>query len=777
MEDEASCTLFKAGNAEVTLVLQNAPAAELKASTQDFARILATMSGASFSIIPESDHQGEPAIFIGQTASSATFLEALPPDEEAILIAVQSPHLFLLGRTEEASSHAIYTFLEHYGHCHWYCPGLLGEHIPQRRDWSLAEFIYTHEPSYLSRELIGLNTEEERLWAKRNRLRPRFNYHHNLHTIFTQSVFEKHPEFFASVNGIPLPPTGDERGPQPNLASLEAAAFAGKAAIRFFEEHPESLSFSLGMNDSLSIGDALPTRALTEPIRFFRNRPDYADLIFTFINRAAETLAPAFPDKYLGCLAYFYAENVPSFPVAPKVIPYITADRSQYYDPNYRLEDEGLIARWRGAGPEITGLYDYYYGAPYAIPRIFTRYIEASLHYAYKQGTRAFTAELYPLWPFDMPKAWLAAQLLWDSSLKRTQLFETLYENYFQEAALPMAAFFSICEEAWIQQNPPGWWLKFYKSPDQAGLFSQSMLTSLRDYLDEAQAKAHSKIVRTRVQEVSELFSLTEALHACDLAEYTLEALPHNARTIETPITAYLNARQDLAATLEHLQENALMPGAPHYWAYLSNRSPLPSLFDRLAGQAALQSPALEAIIQEQGSPEDQLALRLFKKARPAQHNLLKNPDFENIIFKDGGLSLDAWGISTWPTPTLNIRPAEEATRSGDLGLLIEGANKVVLSQTFEAQPGTAYLFSIHLRGTRPTAGTAQIFISWKDNLGTSLGRSKIAAMPEKQNIWAPLTIIGVAPEETTQATCTLVIAHQDEEDALHIDDAKASSI
>ena len=64
-------------------------------------------------------------------------------------------------------------------------------------------------------------------------------------------------------------------------------AHAAAAARAHFATEPDSESFSLGVNDGLTFGESPETLALTTPVRWFRGRPDYSALVFTFMNRAA----------------------------------------------------------------------------------------------------------------------------------------------------------------------------------------------------------------------------------------------------------------------------------------------------------------------------------------------------------------------------------------------------------------------------------------------------------------------------------------------------------
>ena len=115
-------------------------------------------------------------------------------------------------------------------------------------------------------------------------------------------------------------------------------------------------------------------------------------------------------------LAYYWAEQSPSIPLHPRVLPILTSDRSQWHDPIYRQEDKALIERWGKTEAEKIGAWDYYFGAPYPYPRQFSQWISESIPHLHKNRVDVFFSELPSMWGLDGPKAWLATQLLWDAN-------------------------------------------------------------------------------------------------------------------------------------------------------------------------------------------------------------------------------------------------------------------------------------------------------------------------------------------------------------------------
>ena len=394
---------------------------------------------------------------------------------------------------------------------------------------------------FLSRHLGGLRSGAEQEWGVRNGLTPGIPFSHNLNHVFPGELHATHPQFFPLVDGKRHRPAKGAYNWNPDLGRADVAAYAANAARAYFAQHPDAVSFALGVNDGLIFGESPETLEHVLPPRWFRGRPDYTDLVYTFMNRAAEDLGRTHPDKYLGALAYYWAENAPSIPVHPRVIPFLTADRAQSYDPAFKAEEFELQKRWaRAVGLHPTafeigdlrfeipdpsqisnlksqipsrsrlGLYDYLDGYGFLIPRVPVRAFAEHIRHARSVGFTDYYGESPLNWGVTGPLHWVIAQVLSQPDADVEALLDEYYGEYFREAAGPMRRFFERCEEIWMQQPGPSYWLKYYRSEAQADLFPSPVCRELRGYLDDAARAARSSRVRDRVTFVSDAFGLTE---------------------------------------------------------------------------------------------------------------------------------------------------------------------------------------------------------------------------------------------------------------------------
>jgi hypothetical protein len=407
-------------------------------------------------------------------------------------------------------------------------------------------------------------------WGRRNGLTPNPPFSHNLSNIVPRTLYDERPELFPFIKGERWrPPATGPVNWNPDLGEIVMADHAAEAARLHFAKNPEALSFALGVNDGLRFGESPATLKLVYPPRFFRGRPDYSDLVFTFMNRVAERIAEEHPTKHLGALAYYWCENTPSFPVHPMVMPYLTADRSQGYDRAFRREEEALQKRWAKNGPERIGIYDYVYGHGFMVPRIQTGLLARHLRHARRAGFTDYFAEVGPNWGLDGPQPWLLAQLLQDPEQDHRRLLREYHRRYYRGAASPMRRFFEKCEALWMDQPGPVYWLKHYRSTKQAALFPPEARRRLRALLDEAEAAARGDAkAEARVRLTSEAFRVSERMIEMieareALARRLLAGTPPAREGIEAALAKDRAARAAFVGELERVKREQPLAFGP----------------------------------------------------------------------------------------------------------------------------------------------------------------------------------------------------------------------
>lgn len=746
--------------------------------------------------VPEPDRSGI-VFYVGETAAAERTV-TIPKDldRDGFVLQGGGKRLFLRGASPEGTRFAVYRFLSEYAGVQWFLPTELGEQLP---DWTrdrLPPIRRVEEPAFLSRRWSGASRFTENDWETRNLMRGRYNFHHSLHKIFTEAVYEIRPDFFIQLDGKRVRPNDALGGLNYQICfgNPDAAKYAGRKAAEFFEANPEAVSFALGMTDTYGICECSDCRRWVDPEKTFRGRPDYSDLVFTFLNRAAEELAETHPDKYLGTLAYYWAENVPSFPVHPKVIPYLTADRGMWQDETFRKEDRELMARWAAAGPEKLGIYDYYYGTAFVIPRLFTKVTAESLRHANAVGIDGFYAEISSNWSLDGPKAWLTSQLLWEPTRSREELLDLFYEGFFGRAATPMEAFWSRAEEIWMEQGPPVFWLKFYFDFTQLELFPSSVCEELRGYLAEAAALAEDVRVRKRVELVSEAFRVTElysefyhglktaAAEAGDLDRgeliLALETALERRRMLETYYDEVV-LPTPLHRPRNRMEEKArFLPGTKV--ARLVERV---LELSRASGEESGES--FETLLKELAEffPESRVGLLSDHRGGFAREILVnggfdwaersadpvENPDVTPLL----------WNRLVHPVapedPSAGWVITDEGAASAPFAVRARGLKKEVLTQRFSVEPEAVYRFSVRARGKVSPGSRIEAELVWRDAEGRRVEGTYLhldRLLPGRTEDWRTLLVIGAPPDGAVAGFATLTVQDQAPGDEVYFDDA-----
>ncbi len=692
---------------------------------------------------------------------------------------------------------ALYSILETHAHARFFMPGELGIDYPYAESIRIKTGTYTTIPDFDSRTLVGVDDLEP--WATMNYLTPygHHKFHHAIGNYLNTETYQQSPFFFSNIHGQRNPSKFGTLANQPNFANEAMAHHFAQIACQFFRDNPQALSFSLGMNDTHDFDESKETQQLIAPIRYFRGLLDYSDLVFTFMNRVATATVKEFPNQYLGALAYHNTENVPRFKIHPNVMPYLTADRSQWIHEDFKNEDQKLIRQWVNSGASIVGLYDYYYGsAGFVIPRIHLNTIIESITFAQKNGVRGFYAELFPFWALDGPKPWLTAQLLKNTNQDAQKLLNDYYTHYFKEAALPMKDFFETCEHIWQSQSPPAKWLKFYRNDNQLELFSPEKCVLLNSYLDIAKKLAgdNAKIFE-RIHFVQQGFALTtqaSEYYSIKKQLAMLDVKSSNAAILLTLVNYFLNKEAQLKAYYTELKNSHELNKNIQDIDYLFANDPLAGVFIRV-------------IHSDWSASEKNIFLKSFVSSAPRSWvphlvskgfshlsinksvNLLKNHDFKSwdsaenkpsfwhtYAFKSEN-TFFAKVKSKTNTETDSLKHSQQNVQINDGDkqeecLIIQGSEQFDLSQIVCVNENKFYCLKAQVSGKMNIDGLFYIQIRWFDRDLKFIQSSKSVALPHSiSHTKYDLNLMDVSPSKAFYALIELRTNKQDKNNAVSI--------
>jgi len=515
----AAVTIVRDGEPAAAIVLQADPSEQLAEAVAEMQTLIERSTGARLELA-DAPPEGMAAIHIGPTpavAAQAIDLGDLDgdgfviefPDEQTIVV---------LGPTDWGTEFGVYDFLERYVGVRRLMPGPDGTHVPAHETITIPGEAVRDEPAFFSRKYFGLRLDEQRLWARRNRLHRRIEFHHNLNHLFppAQDVAPP-PEFFPIRNGERYLPPPRSHSWQPCFTAPGIVETAIERIVAYFDEHPEEQSYSLGGTDGGGHCECDNCRALDPGRKNTINRDHLSDRYFTWCNAVIEGVLEHHPDKWFGCLAYSEIFEPPDrVQIHPRMIPYMTYDRMQWIDPEARAAAEELTRRWAEASPTV-GWYDYIYGASYLVPRVYCHVMAEYYRFAHANGVRALTAEAYPNFG-EGPKLYVSLKLQWDPYADVDELLDEWYEPAVGPEAAPyVRRYYEHWEDFWTRRIlDSGWWAEGrqylpFNVPTYLEDVSLDEIAQCREWLEAAVAKAQTDDQRARAKLLLRAFEYYEA--------------------------------------------------------------------------------------------------------------------------------------------------------------------------------------------------------------------------------------------------------------------------
>ncbi len=692
-------------------------------------------------------------VTVGRPKYSISFeLAKTKTDGGAYTILRERSKVLIRASSAEGWSNGLYAIMKDMLGARWYWDGALGCELVEANRLYFLHSPWIETPTFVQRRLYPVTSD----FARRNRLNSVYSFNHNLANIFTADIYETHPEVFSKINGRRKTPRGSSgTDPQPNFIEMGTVEIAAQAALDYFETYPERTSYSLSINDNVLFDTGLRTKLAVSPVRYFRGRPDYTDLVFNFMNRVADRVfdqagawqTPQGQDRFLTALSYYWTEPAPTISLHPRIMPVLTSDRSQWHDPIYREEDKALIQAWSLSGAERIATWDYYFGAPYVYPRQFNEWIAQSLPFLADAGVDVFFSQLPSFWGLDGGKAWLAAELLWDTQQDATALLDEYYINFFGAASESIRSFYETAEAHRNSHLGTAEWIKLYKDESGIALFGPEVIASMRAYIEEAKLLVRDDVRRSnRVEVVSRAFRLSELYSRYDQTRRELVDLCINSaqsQRIESQLEIFRHARGSYEAYMEQYLEDDYAP--------------------------------LGRYIKRVQSDPEALALRAIEGGSEGTfHSLSKDPALvHQIWYKRNFLGpsfpwLDQWQLNYRPSENFNVTASEWGT--GSSGLRITDADIVSITQNYSVVPNQSY--ELHMSAAWKISLDNRIYIhaTWLDSEGDRLRAEVPLRLPLGQ-VLEPVDIIipFSAPEGSSEVMLRILASRQYLDDFLDI--------
>lgn len=716
--------LVHGNKSKAVIVIEKSADSQLREAADTLQSYLQQSTGAKLPI-QTSPGKG-PSIYLGQTAYALSHhIAPRTNDPDGFVIkSTADGNIAIIGGSDWGTEFGVYDFLERYLGVRWLMPTALGTDVPKNPTLDVPAATIYEEPVYLSRQLspvnINANTPLDQ-WGRFNRARGCIAFHHNLLNLYSPSKFSKsHPELYPIINGkryIPL--SNKDPGWQPNLSAPDSVSIAVQQIDAYFQSHPESESYSLGMNDSNNWDQSAASKRRRSGRKNYLGLEDISDDYFTWANAVTKDVLAKYPGKHFGMLAYNgLAEPPEKTGVNSSIIPFITYDRMQWLNPALRDAGHQLNERWEKASPSL-GWYDYVYGISYLLPRVYFHEMQKYLSWGASHHVKYYYAELYPNWG-EGPKAWVLTKLLWNPNQNVDALLDDWYQHFAGTAAAPkLKEFYALWERFWtkeIEESKFGdgkQYLPFGADPRYLLDVTSSELARADQLMNQALQLADTPERKARVAKLLQMWHFYKASVVAYQGEHS--ALAGSGKAASDAEIHTAEATTQASETREQLlKEFAKEPLYAQSASYITR---YPATAGDTWSQSALwgllyasvKNPELSGRLAHSSVAYIRQQAALMGKVRVEKSALIsENPSFES--------ELKGWSL--WDkaneAPQFhkgNFSVVATMAKDGHHSLMIRGLQRGAVMQTIPYQSGTYYITASAYVPAGSMIGTASLML------------------------------------------------------------------
>jgi hypothetical protein len=195
----------------------------------------------------------------------------------------------------------------------------------------------------------------------------------------------------------------------------------------------------------------------------------------------------------------------------------MTYDRMKWVDPEIERKGYEITRQWTQKASTL-GWYDYIYGTPYMLPRVYFHKNAEYLRYAADQGVKAMYAEAYPNWG-EGPKLYMIAKLMWNPEQDLSSLLNDWYIMAVGKKAAPyLEQYYQQWERFWTIRVPNSRWFSnmggqflAFHTPEYLDWVTFNDMEKSRKLLETVVTKAKTDQEKKRANYIMKSFEYYEA--------------------------------------------------------------------------------------------------------------------------------------------------------------------------------------------------------------------------------------------------------------------------
>ena len=261
--------LATGGKTNYQIVVADEPAVQIQAAANELAEFLRQVTGAHFPVIKASSAASKPRILVGPSKALDLPVDWAGLGPEGFVIQTLGKNLVIAGGPRRGTINGVYTFLENVVGCRWYTPKF--SVIPRKEVLAINPLDIRTVPPFESRQtwrFMAPHGDANANWLARQRLNmlhpaerwyplidsnPKLagcmtyisSFGHTLghNKLLPYAEFDKHPEYFALVNGE------RRKTGQPCMTNPDAVRLIVQNARRWLNNDPQGDILSISQPD------------------------------------------------------------------------------------------------------------------------------------------------------------------------------------------------------------------------------------------------------------------------------------------------------------------------------------------------------------------------------------------------------------------------------------------------------------------------------------------------------------------------------------------------
>lgn len=726
-------------------------------------------------------------IYVGTAVADPPILPAEldAVGEDGYVIKVAEYSISIGGGSSWGTRFGVYEFLERYLGVRWLMPGESGEDVPQSSTIVVPIGTVAEKPAFQSRTLypfpvvanrpwdevstIAWRAQQDLTWGRFSRMHWSLEFQHNLFAVIPPATFGvSNPEFFTLINGQ-VPGANVRTGWQPVFGAPGIAAAGAIVVLNYLHAHPQTSSYSLSVNDGGVFSPADVNVAQPNSLGF----PHASEAYFQFVNDVVDLVSVEFPDVLFGALAYTGTSDPPSFPLHPNVVPVLAHERYGWVDADYRDDDMSWTDSWRAVAQQI-GVWEYSYGSPYCLPRLYLHEMAEACRFLATRGTVAQLAELRPNWG-EGPKPWVFSKILWNPNVDVSALESEWYERAVgAAAATPLSEYFQHWTTFWSDRVPGTAWFSAarqfypYSAVDYLELVTETDMQLSRNLLEETVTLADTTERITRANLLLQAFEYYEAsalsyprpVAAVGTSTTALELLNDSAASLDERVVLAQRRLQIVNEVVNHDVLAHYLPPAPQGMVWSGwNLYDLWNLADYVSQNEPVSGPVRSRAVELK---ETSTSLRVRDYAAA----LLSVADGD-ILTRGSNLSFDDPDLSSWtifsgyPTAEPHSRVVNISHSSG-ASLRIPAGFSGRIAQQVPVTPGPLRfsVFFLAPADNVPGGYYLKLWCRLLDHNGTRVQQfSRLTSLNSTPGQWQQFTVSDmITAGSAVTAECWIVV-------------------